>query len=529
MTRVSSEVKNGAEADDEVEVALDELSINTPIVTSMRGPILLAIDPKFDLVHESGLLLGIALPAVAVQFSVLFIFPLTASTVGLELGTEELAGFSLASLTGNLTILSVMVGALTAADTLMPRAFGLGRYEEVGRLAVRGFVMCVILLIPPIIPLCTSMDWVFETLGQDPVASELASKWIRVYLLGVPAMLFFRVAQSFLNAQHVVMPLVVASLISCFLLHPILLKLIVPAYGFVGSGLAVTITQTFMAILVFSYILIRPEHHPETWPAGLSLKFLKDSLKPKPVMQFLQLSLGGVLSLSEWWFWETNCFIVGSFGIVPLCVHTIAYNLVPLLFMIPLGICIGLQVRMGNVLAFDVLRAKKMAAWCMGFTTILAAVVASALYMMRVPIVLLFSKDPQVLQGCEDIWPKLCIYIFIIYIFGINSAILRSLGMQWHMAAIIFGTCWCGALPTIVYFAIYRGGGLNAVWTILPFWYVFMQVLLVLCYTVFCDWDKIGQAIRDEHMKRHSLADGLDLKDAEVAANEKTPLIIEYN
>jgi MATE family multidrug resistance protein len=233
-----------------------------------------------------------------------------------------------------------------------------------------------------------------------------------------------------------------------------------------------------------------------------------------------------VLSLSEWWFWETNCFIVGSFGIVPLCVHTIAYNLVPLLFMIPLGICIGLQVRMGTVLALDVPRAKKMAAWCMGFTTVLGAVVASVLYVMRVPIVLLFSKDEEVLQGCVDIWPKLCVYIFILYIFGINSAILRSLGMQWHMAAIIFATCWCGALPTIVYFAIYQGGGLDAVWSILPVWYTFMQVLLVLCYTVFCDWNKIGLAIRQEHVKRHSSA-GVHLKfDAEAAvAHEGTPLL----
>jgi MATE family multidrug resistance protein len=527
MTRLSFAVTDAVELDEEIEIALsqlDEQSINSPIVTSMKGQNL-EIDQKFDLAHETWLLFSIAIPAVAVQFSVLFIFTLTASTVGLQLGTEELAGFSLASLTGNLTILSVMVGALTAADTLMPRAFGTKRYEEVGRLAVRGFVMCSILLIPPVIPLYTAMDWVFEKLGQDPVASALASQWIRVYLLGVPAMLVFRVAQSFLNSQHVVMPLVTASLISCFLLHPILLKAIVPAFGFVGSGVAVTLTQTFMAIIVFSYVFIWPEYHPQTWP-GISMKFVKDSLRPKPVKEFLHLSLGGVLSLSEWWFWETNCFIVGSFGIVPLCVHTIAYNLVPLLFMIPLGICIGLQVRMGTVLALDVPRAKKMAAWCMGFTTVLGAVVSSVLYVMRVPIVLLFSKDEKVLQGCVDIWPKLCVYIFILYIFGINSAILRSLGMQWQMAAIIFGTCWCGALPTIVYFSIYRGGGLDAIWSILPVWYTAMQVLLVLCYTVFCDWNKIGLAIRQEHVRRHSSA-GVDLKfDAEaVVAREETPLL----
>ena len=460
-------------------------------------------DEKNSLVKEGWLLLSIATPAVAVQLSVLFIFPQTASIVGRQLGTEELAGFSLASLTGNLTILSVMVGALTAADTLMPRAFGAGAYNEVGRLAIRGFAMCVLLLIPPIIPLFTTMDWIFNQLGQDPVASKLASQWIRVYLLGVPAMLAFRVAQSFLNAQHVVIPLVTASVVSCFLVHPLLLRWLVPYLGFIGSGVAVSFTQTIMALIVFLYLYIKPEHHPQTWP-GLSRKFLVESLQPQPVALFLKMSLGGVFALSEWWFWEINCFIVGSFGIIPLCVHTIAYNLVPLLFMIPLGISIGLTVRMGILLATDVPRAKKVATWCMGFTILVGAIVSGSLFLLRVPIVLLFTNDPKVLQGCEEIWPKLCIYTFILHIFGINSAILRALGMQWHIAAIIFGTCWVGALPTIVYFSIYRGGGLDAIWTILPFFYIIMQFLLAMCYTVGCSWEDIGHSIREEHLRRRS-------------------------
>ena len=482
-------------------------------------------DEKDSLAKEGWLLLSIAAPAIVVQLSVLFIFPQTASIVGRELGTEELAGFSLASLTGNLTILSVMVGALTAADTLMPRAFGAGSYNEVGRLAIRGVAMCVLLLIPPLVPLFTTMEWTFNQLGQDPVASKLASQWIRVYLLGVPAMLAFRVAQSFLNAQHVVMPLVTASVVSCFLVHPLLLRWLVPSLGFVGSGVAVSFTQTIMALIVFLYLYIKPEHHPQTWP-GLSRKSVVESLQPQPVALFLKMSLGGVLALSEWWFWEINCFIVGSFGIVPLCVHTIAYNLVPLLFMIPLGISIGLTVRLGNLLATNLPRAKKVATWCMACTILIGAIVAGSLYLLRVPIVLLFTNDPEVLHGCEKIWPKLCVYIFVLHIFGINSAILRALGMQWHIAAIIFGTCWAGALPTIVYFSIYRGGGLDAIWTILPFFYIFMQVPMAMCYTVGCCWEDIGYAIREEHLKRsNNGSNAIAIEDAGFPC-ENSPLVL---
>ena len=251
----------------------------------------------FHLWHEASLLLNIALPSVAVQLSVLFIFPQTASAVGLRFGTEELAGFSLGSLVGNLTCLSVMVGALTACDTLMPRAMAVGRYPEVGRLAIRGFVMCALLLVAPILPLCTIMESIFDILGQDPFAASLASKWIRVYLLGVPAMLLFRVIQSFLNAQHQVWPLVVSSTIACFVIHPVLLKFFLSDMGFLGSGAAISLTQYVMVGIVLLYLMRKPVHKAETWP-GLSVDYMKEAIRPVPMLQFLSLSLGGVLSLS---------------------------------------------------------------------------------------------------------------------------------------------------------------------------------------------------------------------------------------
>ena len=163
--------------------------------------------------------------------------------------------------------------------------------------------------------------------------------------------------------------------------------------------------------------------------------------------------------------------------------------------MIPLGIMIGLTVRMGHVIAHNVKRAKLLASWCMLFTTMLGAVVALLLYQFRIQIAMLFSNDDEVIQGCKDIWLKLCIYIFILYIFGINrcviidllfavtsssssqtkaspdrplsnfhflsSAILRALGMQWQMAAIIFGCLWLMTLPAILYFAVRKGGGIG--------------------------------------------------------------------
>jgi Na+-driven multidrug efflux pump len=178
--------------------------------------------------------------------------------------------------------------------------------------------------------------------------------------------------------------------------------------------------------------------------------------------------------------------------LLPDSVHTIAYNLVPLLFMVPLGIMIGLQVRIGHVIGYNVKKAKLLAAWCMLFTTTLGAFVALLLFQFRVEIAMLFTNDEEVIQGCY--------YIFILYIFGINSAILRALGMQWHMAAIVFACIWLGTLPTLVFFAIRRGGGIDAVWSTLPVFHTVMQVLLAWSY-LSSDWTKIGKEIRDHALE----------------------------
>ena len=211
----------------------------------------------FNLWHEMKLLLDIAAPAVVVQFSVLFIFPQTASTVGLMLGTEALAGFSLGSLVGNLTCVSVMAGALMAADILMPRAWGAKKYKEMGILAIRSIIICGFFLLIPVIPLLTCMEWIFDLLGQDRDASYLASRWIRVFLIGVPSVLLFRVAQSFLNSQNHVFPMVFASVIASYIVHPILLKILVPMVGENVSALAISLAQWAMIGLLLLYLRFR--------------------------------------------------------------------------------------------------------------------------------------------------------------------------------------------------------------------------------------------------------------------------------
>lgn len=458
----------------------------------------------FNLLDEARLLLNIAIPTIAVQFSIYFIYPQTAAKVGRDVGTEELAGFSLASLTGNLTCLSVIMGVLSASDTLQPRAFGTADYREVASLTVRGITACAVVLLPLIIPLVLFSEDILVGLGQDEDSSELASHWIRVYLIGIPSVILFRVIQRFLACQSIVAPMVYAAAIGCFVIHPFILRMFVTSFGFIGSSAAIVTTQTLQAVFVLSYLRIARPYDPRTWP-GLSFSFIKHSLSRKNLRAYFRLSLGGVLSFSEWWYWEIICFTAGRMGIVQFCAHTIAYNLIPTLFMIPLGTSVGLTVRLGNVLAHDVEKAKRIAKATMGASAVLAALIALLVYTLEQWIVSLFTTDVEVAQECSRIWPLLSVYIFILNIFGINSGIIRALGLQLKMAMTIFILLWCCALPTVYVFSVKNGGELPSMWGINCIFYTLLNGALVGLYAT-ADWKEISDGI--QRKTKNSIVEG---------------------
>jgi multidrug resistance protein, MATE family len=219
----------------------------------------------------------------------------------------ELGGFSLGCLVGNLTCMSIMEGSLSAADTLMPRAYGVQQYAEVGRLAIRAMCVGCLLLAMPILPLCLYSATLLQTyLGQNAEASRLAQDWICWYFVGAPANLAFRVCMRFLLAQQKPWPLVLSSIVPAVLIHPVLLHHLVARMGLVGSALAISITQWCMLLFLLLFFRMGPTkqvYHPETWP-GLTREYLYESIRIRPTLRFLRLAIGGILSMNEWWFFE---------------------------------------------------------------------------------------------------------------------------------------------------------------------------------------------------------------------------------
>jgi Na+-driven multidrug efflux pump len=191
--------------------------------------------------------------------------------------------------------------------------------------------------------------------------------------------------------------------------------------------------------------------------------------------------------------------------------------------MLPLGVSVGLAVKMGHVISKSPKRAKLMAGGCMAFTAVLGFVVSLLLHLFRFPVIGAFTNDKDVLEMALAIWPELCFYLFLIYIFAIHVAILRALGMQWRAATIIMVTLYCCTLPSVIYFAVIRGGGLIAQWKVLPVCYTFMQIALAAGY-VFLNWNDYGKTIRHSLLKHNSVREE-DTNGPIPIPTEATPLV----
>lgn len=451
---------------------------------------------SFQFYHELQLLVNIAIPTVIVQFSTFILYPQCASAIGRHLDTDSLGAYSLGSLSGNMTCVSILIGTLSASETLQPRSFGLGKYREVGLLAVRGFIVSLMSLAIPVTIMLTQAENVFDALGQDEEVGMLAAKWIHVYAWSVPPLILFRVTQRWLASQNIVFPCMFGAAIGSFLVHPIILKYAISRYGFYGSGWAISITQSVQYLLCLAYIYFSGEYIPQTWP-GLNLSTMRDALNIKGLQTYLKLSFGGIFALSEWWFWEAICFLSGKFGVIDLCIHTVSYQLIPITFMVPLGVSIGLTVRMGVLLPVDVQGAKKLAAYTMTIVLIIGVLISCMMYKYQESIISLFTDDEEVIAGCKIIWFRLCIYNVLLYMFCMSRGILSALGLQWRTAVTMIICLWFIAIPTIVYCCINRGGGFFMMWRILPWTYVFLDIALTFCY-VFADWEEIGARIKSE-------------------------------
>jgi len=263
----------------------------TPWLSSRLARIRQYIDhnqSREELYTELVQLLQIAIPALLVEVS--FTVPgfLVTSYVGRRFGHEYLSSVTLALLTANLSTWAFINGILNASDTLSPQAYAAGNYRQVGILAIRGFLISLIVFILPINTFFVyHLDTLFEgALGQDKVVAEHAASWYRVFVLSLPMGALFWTAWKFLAAQAVWKPLSVVVLVCTGIIFPLTLHLLANKLGYLGTAWSMVVFQALESIALIGYLWWAQPHEEKTWP-GLTWSTLREAIHWKAAREFM--------------------------------------------------------------------------------------------------------------------------------------------------------------------------------------------------------------------------------------------------
>mmetsp|Transcript_24718 Transcript_24718/g.64398 ORF Transcript_24718/g.64398 Transcript_24718/m.64398 type:complete len:502 (-) Transcript_24718:76-1581(-) len=458
---------------------------------------------------EAGLFFNLAGPSVLIQLFEFALWFENSMYVGRTHSTTELAAVSLANLSGNLTAMSIIFGVLTAVDTLAPQAIGRGAPREVGLLVQRGLLVCAAFM-PFVVATWRNMETLLVMVGQPPEVSRLAGVFLKVYVMCIPPMITFEVGRKFLQVQNIIRPYIYMTGFTAVVWHPFLLWLCITwmGLGIIGAAVATTLSFTTLCILSGLHITYNQPAKPSPlWlfffdgtydPATWQGVDIAAALHPKALKEFLWLGGSGVVSMTEWWYWEAAAFVAGRLGPVALAAHAVAYNVIPLFFMVPLGISIGTSTRQGTLLG----EGNPTKAWAIAKYSLLFGIptVCILSFMLRhsaTLIVPLFTRDPEVEAMAYEIWPWFSAFTALDGVFGIQRGILIGLGRQLTLGLATIGALWITGLPVVLYAVFTLHGGLVGLWQALLVTYIVFNGVLI-CGYCFADWTAISAEVQTQ-------------------------------
>ncbi|XP_012368606.1 multidrug and toxin extrusion protein 1 [Octodon degus] len=368
-------------------------------------------------------LIILAGPAFLAQLMVFLISFISSVFCG-HLGKLELDAVTLAIAIINITGISVGHGLSSACDTLISQTYGSQNLKYVGVILQRGTLILLLCCIP-CWALFLNTQHILLLFRQDPDVSRLTHAYVMIFIPALPAAFLYILQVKYLLNQGIVLPQIVtgiaANLVNAFANYIFLYQL---HLGVMGSALANTISQFTLALLLFLYILWR-KLHKATW-GGWSLECLQDWAS------FLHLAIPSMFMLCiEWWAYEIGSFLSGVLGTVELGAQSIVYELAVIMYMIPTGFSVAVNVRVGNALgAGNIEQAKKSSVVAVLLTELFAAISCVLLLGCKDVVGYIFTTNRDIIALVAQVVPIYAVSHLFEGLACTSGGILRGTGNQ---------------------------------------------------------------------------------------------------
>lgn len=182
--------------------------------------------------------------------------------------------------------------------------------------------------------------------------------------------------------------------------------------------------------------------------------------------RFLSIGIPGMLMLCfEWWAFELLAIFAGLLSVNDLAAEVVIINMITFIFMLPLGISYSASALTGNYLGEGKIDlAKRFATLTIILDIICTTIVVVLMGVFSKNLSELFTKETSVVKIVSDnIW-VLLIYIWFDTIHGVQSGIIRGLGLQGYGSVYTLVCYYVIGMPLALVLAFYAKMGITGLW-----------------------------------------------------------------
>ncbi len=345
-----------------------------------------------------------------------------------------------------ITVFIGFMGVVLAIGPIVGQLFGARRLPEAGQQLHQA--VWVALALSVLGSTLLAFPTPFLALSQ---ASPAVEAKVRAYLLALacslPAALLFAAYRGFNNAvsrPKAVMVIQVGGLVlkvplSAALIHGVP-SLGIPELGVLGCGIATGIAM-WSQVLAGLCMLRYDDFYMPYALRGHGL------LAPDRKALAAQLRLGVPMGLSlliEITAFTFMAIFIARLGATAVAGHQLAINLVSILFMLPLALANATGVLVAQRIGANDVRAARRVGWHgLQIGTTLGAAVGVAVYLLREPLLRVYTNDPLVIAAALPLLAWVALFHAADAAQAIASFVLRA----WRIATVpmlVFAVCLWG-------------------------------------------------------------------------------------
>ena len=292
-------------------------------------------------------LIKIGVPIFGSQFSYM-LMGATDTIIAGRASSADLAGLAVGTAFAT-TIWMFFSGVIFSVTPIVAQLYGAKKYIEIGK-KIREILWIAMFLGILIFLMFMNMGLILKFFPIDTNITEISVDYLKAVAIGATFITVFTCLRCYSEGMTLTKPVFYIAFAGMLINIPLDLMFVygylgAPKLGGVGCGIATSIVNFLMMIIMFLYIAYS-KNYKKTKPFS---RFSLPSLSTTKEVFKLGFPIGLGISI-ELSMFSGAAVILGILGETVVASHSIAINIASLFFMVPLAIGLASATRVGNLL-----------------------------------------------------------------------------------------------------------------------------------------------------------------------------------